>query len=148
MSLSREMVATAAVGIAAFGWIFGQAPMPDQTRSAKADRAHSFVQQASNPGDQVAAILHTASIQKAAPLASIELQVPEPAPQLQDNLLQVTASSLKMRTGPSAQTQLVNAYARGATFEKIDQQGQWLQVRSTEDGTSGWMFAEFLQTSN
>jgi hypothetical protein len=143
----KEVGINSAVAVFAFGWIYIQPPLPEQLRSPKA--AMQDVTRVKP--------LQVTEIPKVEPVkpADIDIKV-EPAGlsttsqslSTPDNLLEVTATSLKMRSAPSSSSDLIDVYARGSRFEKLGEDGKWIQVRSADDGTAGWMFADFLQAVN
>lgn len=143
-----EIGATTLVGVAAFGWIFTQSPDPQQLRTPKSAKLPVAPSQTTKRSDQIPTVVQTTTKPVAVRIEPVALQTPDQALNSTQDLYEVVATSLKMRSGPSSSTQLINTYARGSTFEKIGQQGSWIQVRSTEDGTSGWMFSNYLQASN
>lgn len=143
-----EIGATTLVGVAAFGWIFTQSPSPEQLRTSKSAKLPVAQSQTSIRNDQIPSVVQKTSKPFPIQIESVALQTPDQALNPAQDLYEVVATSLKMRSGPSSSTQLINTYTHGSTFEKIGQQGSWLQVRSTEDGTSGWMFSDYLQASN
>jgi uncharacterized protein YgiM (DUF1202 family) len=143
-----EVGATTLVGVAAFGWIFTQSPSPEQLKAPKSAKLPVAQSQTSNRGDQIPTVVQKTSKPFAVQIEPVALQTPDQTLSPAQDLYEVAATNLKMRSGPSSSTQLINTYARGSTFEKISQQGSWFQVRSTEDGTSGWMFSDYLKASN
>ncbi|MDH3741074.1 MAG: SH3 domain-containing protein [Hyphomicrobiales bacterium] len=143
-----EIGAIALVGVAVFGWTFSQPPAPDQLKSKKSARQPVTVSQVGKRGDKIPAVVQLSPRQLKISPDPVALQTPDQALRSGGDLYQVIPANLKLRAGPSSTTQLLNVYSRGATFEKIGQQGGWLQVRSTEDGASGWMFSDYLQAAN
>ncbi len=59
-------------------------------------------------------------------------------------LMQVDADNLRMRDGPSSSAGTIATFGRGTEFEQMTVYGKWVQVRSVENGTTGWMFADYL----
>ena len=143
-----EAGAICTVSLLVFGWIFIQPPVEDQLRSPKSAEKPDVGVKVAAKADHVPTV--TGSTTKAVDIKieSVALQTPGQALDSSAVLLEVTATSLKMRSGPSSQADMIDVYARGAVLEKIGEQGKWLQVRSTDDGTAGWMFAEYLQLAN
>lgn len=148
MKFISEIAATTLVGVVAFGWIFTQSPGPEQHRSAKSAKLPVAQDQITKRSDQIPTVVQKTSKPIVIQIEPVALQTPDQALDSAQDLYEVVATSLKMRSGPSSSTQLINTYARGSTFEKIGQQGSWIEVRSTEDGASGWMFSDYLQASN
>lgn len=148
IKLISEIGATMLLGVIVFAWVFGQSPNTVQTRSTKSAKQQIANKQAGQRGDKFPAVVQQASRQLPVNIGPIALQAPGQALGSTESLYEVVANNLKMRSGPSSASQLVNVYSRGATFEKIGQQGNWLQVRSTENGVSGWMFSNYLQAAN
>lgn len=58
----------------------------------------------------------------------------------------VTASSLKIRTGPGLEFEAIGAFTFGELVEKLDASpdNQWLKVRSKDGKKLGWSFGEYL----
>ena len=65
-----------------------------------------------------------------------------------DHYPQVRASDTIDRQLTQWLASLGHDITRVSTFEKIGQQGRWLQVRSTDDGNTGWMFGDYLTGVN
>ena len=146
--LIKEIAANSLVGVLVFGWIFTQPPLPEQLRTPKAAKQTVAKLEPIQPQTQIQKVEPAAPADIQIKIEPTTLQTPAQALRPVENVLQVTATSLKMRSAPSPSAQLIDVYARGATFEKIGQDGKWLQVRSTVDGTAGWMFGDYLQASN
>ena len=138
----KEFGVNAVFGLAVFGWVFGQSPIDQAStapvgalalvKSDKQDHNIPVVPQAKTSDFTITiepAELHSTGQR------SIE-QVP---------VMEVTATTLKLRALPTSQPSLIRAYPTGARFERIGQNGNWLNVRNTEDGTSGWMHGNYLQ---
>ena len=60
------------------------------------------------------------------------------------SLMRVDADNLRMRAGPSSSAGTIATFARGTKFEQMTVYGRWVQVRSVESGTTGWMYADYL----
>lgn len=58
----------------------------------------------------------------------------------------VTASSLKIRTGPGLEFDSIGTFTFGELVEKLDAtpDKQWLKVRSKDGKKTGWSFGEYL----
>lgn len=56
---------------------------------------------------------------------------------------EVTASSLRLRAGPSAAAAVRGGAGRGELAYVLGRQGAWLDVR-LRDGTRGWMHGDYL----
>lgn len=58
----------------------------------------------------------------------------------------VTASSLKIRTGPGLEFESIGLFTFGELVEKLDASpdNQWLKVRSKDGSKTGWSFGEYL----
>ena len=146
--LLKEFAANTLVGAMVFGWIFTQPPLPEQLRAPKAAR-HTIIKSEPEPSKtQIQQVQQTTPADVQIKIEPTTLQAPAQGLKPLQNVVEVTATSLKMRTAPSSSAQMIDVYSRGATFEKIGQDGKWLQVRSTIDGTAGWMFGDYLQTTN
>ena len=65
-------------------------------------------------------------------------------PDPQPNLLRVTARSLNMRSAPDAGSDLVGNYPRGALVKPVETSGNWVLVRTVDDGSTGWMYVGYL----
>ena len=50
-----------------------------------------------------------------------------------------------MREGPTSSSSHVATYGSGDTFQKLGEQGKWIQVRNLADGAEGWIFGKFLE---
>lgn len=148
IKLITEIGGTTLLGVAVFGWVFTQSPSPEQFMSAKSSKQPIAQSQTSKRNDQIPSVVQTTSKPLAIKAEPVALQTPDQALSPAQDIYEVVATNLKMRSGPSSSTQLINTYSRGATFEKIGQQGGWLQVRSIDDGISGWMYSDYLQASN
>ena len=68
----------------------------------------------------------------------------QPRSDPQRPLLVVTARSLNMRAEPNANSALVGNYPNGALVEPVETSGNWVRVRTLEDGSVGWMYASYL----
>ena len=136
------------VGAAIFAWIFMPAPLMQHDKGLKTASALGSEQQVGKRSDQIPTVPSTSAGKLAIKIEPAILQTPDQALAPSSSLLEVTATSLNMRSQPTSQSPLINAYSRGARFEQISQNGNWLQVRSTEDGASGWMFGSYLRAVN
>lgn len=58
--------------------------------------------------------------------------------------LRVDADNLRMRSGPSSSADTLASYPRGTRLEQVRVYGKWMQVRTIDGGTTGWMFADYL----
>lgn len=143
-----EFGAIALLGAAVFVWTFSQPPRPDQLKAKKSASRQVPVSQVGKRGDKIPAVVQLTPRQLKISSNPVALQTPDQALRSDADLFQVVPANLKLRAGPSSTTRLISVYSRGATFEKVGQQGSWLQVRSTEDGASGWMFSGYLQAAN
>ena len=147
----KEVGAIAVVGIVVFGWVFGQSPLPDTRKPAATASKQTTESTVGKRGDQIPSVARNAPSEIKITIEPVAMAAPDqalvPAEDAAD-LLEVIATNLKMRSGPSSTTDMVSIYERGSTLEKIGQDGKWLQVRSTRDGTTGWMFADYLQSAN
>jgi GH25 family lysozyme M1 (1,4-beta-N-acetylmuramidase)/uncharacterized protein YgiM (DUF1202 family) len=58
----------------------------------------------------------------------------------------VTASTLKIRTGPGLEFDSIGTFAFGELVEKLDASpnNEWLKVRSKDGSKTGWSFGEYL----
>lgn len=138
-----------AVGLAVFGWIFTQSdPLPDLAKTSTKQAENTSG--AAKRGDQVPSVPKSKTTQIKLRVEAVGLETPgDVAPAVTaSDVLQVTATSLKLRSEPTSSSDMIDVYARGAKFEKIGQEGRWLQVRSTDDGTTGWMYGEYLSDVN
>ncbi len=61
--------------------------------------------------------------------------------------LQVSPSSLNLRTSPSTQSQVIAVYQRGTKVTVLGTSGQWTRVR-TPDGKTGYMLTSYLKKVN
>lgn len=73
----------------------------------------------------------------------------EPTPPEDDedtNWYRVTASVLKIRTGPGLDFDAIGTFTFGELVEKLEASpdNQWLKVRSKDGSRSGWSFGEYL----
>ena len=61
--------------------------------------------------------------------------------------LQVSPSSLNLRTSPSTQSQVVAVYQRGTKVTVLGTSGKWTRVR-TPDGKTGYMLTSYLKKAS
>ncbi|MBI3166829.1 MAG: SH3 domain-containing protein, partial [Chloroflexi bacterium] len=72
---------------------------------------------------------------------------PTPPPEEEDaNWYRVTASSLKIRSGPGIEYDAIGLFTLGELVEKLDASpnNEWLKVRSKDGKKIGWCFGEYL----
>lgn len=69
-----------------------------------------------------------------------------PSDEEDTNWYRVTASALKIRTGPGLDFDAVGTFTFGELVEKLEASpdDQWLKVRSKDGVRSGWSFGEYL----
>ena len=69
-----------------------------------------------------------------------------PPPEEDTNWYRVTASALKIRTGPGLEFDALGIFTFGELVEKIGAtpDNQWLKVRSKDKTREGWCFSEYL----
>lgn len=148
VKLVREMGAIALIGIVVFGWVFTRPPLPEQLSAPKAAKQHTTIMRRdAAPDPQIPRVRQSAANDISITIEPVALQTPTQALAPTSSMLQVAATSLNLRDAPSAGARSVEVYERGSTFERIGEDGQWLKVRSTRDGITGWMFADYLQTA-
>ena len=63
-------------------------------------------------------------------------------------IYEVAASNLKLRRKPALTSRLHRIYPRGARFEQLGRDGNWLNVRHLADGSSGWLPVATLRAIN
>ena len=68
---------------------------------------------------------------------------PEALPQPDQDVRYVSALTLRMRAGPSADASMVGTYPRGTAMTVQEQSGAWYRV-TAPDGRSGWMALKYL----
>jgi uncharacterized protein YgiM (DUF1202 family) len=83
--------------------------------------------------------------------SSAQYLAPAPAPTLppeeeDENWYRVTASVLKIRSGPGLDFEAIGTFTFGELVEKLEASpdNQWLKVRSKDGTRSGWSFGEYL----
>jgi uncharacterized protein YgiM (DUF1202 family) len=68
---------------------------------------------------------------------------PDSLPQPDEDVRHVSASTLRMRAGPSTSAELVGSYPRGSAMTIQEQSGAWYRV-TAPDGRTGWMALKYL----
>lgn len=138
----KEFGVNAVFGLAVFGWVFGQSPI-DQASTAPVT-ALALVK-SDKQGEVIPVVQKSKVSDFSITIEQVELLNPDRQIIEQVSLLEVTATTLKLRALPTSKSSLIRAYPTGARFERIGQNGNWLNVRNPADGTSGWMHANYLQ---
>lgn len=110
------------------------------TSSADSENGQSETPTEAGGDDSAAAEEPPAAERQAASAEPSEQPQREP----QRPLLVVTARSLNMRAEPNANSALVGNYPNGALVEPVETSGNWVRVRTLEDGSVGWMYASYL----
>ena len=141
----KEFGWNAAVGVAVFGWIFSQAPGDIEPKPSKAALALS---KTDGRGDSIPSVQQTKLNEISITIEQVELPSPDQefgGQEPQGPLVKVTATSLKLRAQPTSRSSSLKVYPAGTTFERLGQDGDWLNVRHTLDGSSGWMHGDYLR---
>jgi uncharacterized protein YgiM (DUF1202 family) len=56
----------------------------------------------------------------------------------------VSGSKVNLRQGPSTRNAVVAQVALGTEATVLDRRDGWMQIETTQNGTSGWIFGKFL----
>ncbi|NNE23161.1 MAG: SH3 domain-containing protein [Rhizobiales bacterium] len=138
----KEFGVNAVFGLAVFGWVFGQSPLDQASRAPVAPLA---LVKSDERGDDIPNVRPAKVRDFSITIEQVALHSPDQHSIESPPLVEVTATTLKLRAHPTSQSPLIRAYPTGARFERIGQNGNWLNVRNPADGTSGWMHANYLQ---
>lgn len=150
------------VGIAS-AWVFALPPFTyDPSQRSAAEVQAAAERHASGVGEDSTDLTGPDAQSEPRSLARQDGEAAEPAPSSEErtalseaeadetqldpqpNLLRVTANSLNMRAEPNARSPRVASYPRGSVVEPVTKQGNWVLVRTVDDATTGWMYAEYL----
>jgi uncharacterized protein YgiM (DUF1202 family) len=138
-----ELAVYALVLTAAAAWVYALPPFthdPAGLQSAGIQSGEIQSAAATSPGASGSDQSETAADPPVAERQSATASESDPQP----NLLMVTARSLNMRSAPDAGSELVGNYPRGALVKPVETSGNWVLVRTVDDGSTGWMYVGYL----
>ncbi len=133
------------VGALVFGWIFSQALSTTPSRTRAPTEA---LPKSDKRGDNLPSAPKAKLSEIKITIEPAALEPPDTASVPQSPLLEVTATKLRLRTHPTTRSSWIKVYPIGATFEQLGQYGDWLNVRNTADGASGWMHGDYLRATD
>ena len=117
---------------AAFAWLFSQTPAA-QPEPVSTETTRAI------PGQQDRRV---ETIEPAA------MHIRERVPAAGATIYEVVSINLKLRRKPVLTSRLHRVYPRGARFEQLGRDGNWLNVRHLADGSSGWLPVAALRAIN
>lgn len=101
-----------------------------------------------NTTERPTPVAETASISngKGVPIAPNPASLPADKLEIVGVFRYVTASSLRVRAGPSTTAEIRGSLAKGTRVVVIENAGEWLKV-GLEDGRQGWAHGDYLSAS-
>ncbi len=127
---------------AAFAWLFSQTPTA-QPEPVSADETEVTL---GKPGREVGPMHQPENLVVTVEPAA--MRVRERLLGAGTGIYEAPAANLKLRRKPVLTWRLHRVYPRGARFERLGRDGDWLNVRHLADGSSGWLLAATLRTAN
>ena len=93
-------------------------------------------------GAEQSAAAATTAVAAATAAPAEEVVEPEPEPEVRK--CRVTANSLRVRSGPGSDHDVIGSVTRGMELEVVGEEDGWVHVR-LEDGSDGFVSAEYVE---